>query len=92
MPFKTVRFFIFLHQTANFVCEAGATDVPIKAEKDQSEGNETDIYSPPGNQMTSENTPFLTVGSSKCVNYTHCFLIIKVNTHSLFVRLGPTIL
>lgn len=31
---------------------------------------------------------FFTVGSGKDVNHTSNFLIIQVNTHNLFVRLG----
>lgn len=30
-------------------------------------------------------------GSSKDVNHTYKFLVIQVNTHNLFVRLGPAI-
>lgn len=88
--------FIFIDQTAKFVCEARATDVAIKAElqkRTQSEGNETDRSSPPGNQMTRalRKEKYLSVGASKDVNHTYNFPIIQVNTRNLVVRLGLAI-
>lgn len=89
--------FIFIDQTAKFVREARVTDVAIKAElqrRTQSEGNEADRPSPPVNQMTwvlRKEASFFTTGSSKDVNHTYNFLVIQVNTHNLFVRLGPAI-
>lgn len=40
------------------------------------------------NEKKKKKESFFTVGSGKDVNHTSNFLIIQVNTHNLFVRLG----